>query len=220
VKKILEQLLPQQIKDFYKDYKNKHHSAAAISQWKQAGSPVPPPHYVKQQVIAAYQEQSGYQVLIETGTYLGDMLFAQRDRFRKLYSIELSEALFAKARKRFKKRPHIQLVQGDSGTKIREILSGLDEPAIFWLDGHYSGGITALGDKKSPIEEELSHISARNTFQHLILIDDARGFDGADGYPTIPQMEEITRRLFPGYTMRVAKDIIQLLPPGIQPEQQ
>jgi hypothetical protein len=38
------------------------------------------------------------------------------------------------------------------------IIKDLNEPAIFWLDGHYSSGITAKGDKICPIFEELDSI--------------------------------------------------------------
>ena len=31
-------------------------------------------------------------------------------------------------------------------------------PAIFWLDGHYSAGITAMGEQATPIFKELTHI--------------------------------------------------------------
>jgi protein-L-isoaspartate O-methyltransferase len=40
--------------------------------------------------------------LIETGTYLGDMTYAQRKLFKQIYTIELSETLYKKAVDRLK----------------------------------------------------------------------------------------------------------------------
>ena len=129
-----------------------------IEQWEKEGKPVPPPHLVKQKAIEEHKKKFDLSILVETGTYLGDMVEAQRNNFKKIYSIELSEKLFRKTVNRFKPYPHIQLLLGDSGAKLNEIVPGLDQPALFWLDGHYSGGITALGSKECPVPEELQAI--------------------------------------------------------------
>ena len=47
---------------------------------------------------------------------------------------------------------------------------------------------------------------------HVILIDDARCFGADSGYPDIPQVEEMARRLFPDSTFAVADDIIRIAP--------
>lgn len=54
-------------------------------------------------------------ILVETGTYMGDMVEAQKARFRKVFSIELSIDLFNKAKKRFSKDKNVIYVQEDSG---------------------------------------------------------------------------------------------------------
>ena len=101
----------------------------------------PAPHRVKQLTIARYQKRYNCGVLIETGTYLGDMIEAQKDNFSQLFSIELSPELHQKALKRFRNRPHISIVQGDSGKVLPSLLSTITQPALFWLDGHYSAEI-------------------------------------------------------------------------------
>lgn len=212
MKRLLEQILPQKLVDAYKSYRNKHSAAAIRKKWEQAGRPVPPPHSIKQQVIQHYQKLSRYNVLVETGTYKGDMILAQKDHFRKIYSIELSETLFEKAKKRFRHSPHITLLQGNSGDIIGNVLHELKEPAIFWLDGHYSGGITAKIEKYSPINEELQVIMTNNTLQHIVLIDDARGFVGEHGYPTLDELKDQVIKNFPGYHFVVDEDIIRLVP--------
>src|SRR2546425_6234629 len=50
------------------------------------------------------------QIFVETGTYRGDMVEAMKPLFHKIYSIELSDALFAEAQRRDRKstRPELQ----------------------------------------------------------------------------------------------------------------
>lgn len=86
-----------------------------FNEWKRTGCPTPPPHLVKQMAIREYQEKYGHQILVETGTYMGDMVEAQKARFRKVFSIELSIDLFNKAKKRFSKDKNVIYVQEDSG---------------------------------------------------------------------------------------------------------
>ena len=212
MKKFLEKILPQAWIDLYKDYMNKHAGAGIRKKWEENGKPVPPPHAVKQQAIQYYQKRSGYTILVETGTYKGDMILAQKDFFKKIYSIELSPALFEKAKKRFRNYPSVTLLQGNSGDVIAKVLAELSEPAVFWLDGHYSGGITAKIEKYSPINEELQTLISNNRLQHVILIDDARGFTGEHGYPTIDEVKEMTAKYFPGYHFSVEEDIIRMVP--------
>lgn len=159
---------------------------------------IPPPSIIKQRIVTAFGMLYGLRVLVETGTYQGDMVEAQRPYFREIYSIELSRELHDAAKKRFD-QPHIHLLQGDSGEMLGNI--HLSEPTLFWLDGHYSGGITALGDKECPIFEELAHIK-NSDLKHVVLIDDARLFTGG-AYPTVPELES-----FIGAPLEVAADMI------------
>jgi hypothetical protein len=86
------------------------------------------------------------RILIETGTFLWDMVFAIKDQFNEIYSIELSQDLHDRARSVLKRYPHIHLVAADSATAHESVPGGIKERWLFWLCGHYSGGITALGD--------------------------------------------------------------------------
>lgn len=169
----------------------------------------PAPHRVKQLTIARYQKLYNCSVLIETGTYLGDMIEAQKDNFSQLISIELSPELHQKAVKRFRDRPHISILQGDSGKVLPSLLSTITQPALFWLDGHYSAGITARGDKECPIFEELTAILTVPTPHPVILIDDARCYTGQGDYPTIPQLKSFVDATRPGYGLEVKNDIIR-----------
>ncbi len=185
------------------------HNENDIEKWKQAGAPVPPPHFVKQHLIQEYQRTYGYKVLIESGTFLGDMVEAQRNNFTEIISIELNGFLFRKAAKRFKNNAHIRIVQGDSGKLLAGIIKDIHEPCLFWLDGHYSSGVTARGEKDCPIFEELDAIfSTSPLFKHIILIDDARLFTGKRGYPTIEELTYFIKRNNENYKVLTEKDVI------------
>ena len=185
-----------------------------LAEWERNGRPIPPPHIVKQMAIEEYRKKFHSEILVETGTYMGDMVEAQRDQFKKIYSIELSEKLFKKAQKRFKDHMHIKIVQGDSGTVLNKLMAEIDKPALFWLDGHYSGGITAKGEKECPVPEELK-IILKSPLSHIILIDDARLFNGTHDYPTIDQIEEIIKTNNRQYLVETKDDIIRLTPSTI-----
>lgn len=179
-----------------------------INTWVNCGRPIPAPHDTKQLAVLYYSVAYGLDILVETGTYLGDMIWAQKDYFQQIYSIELSKELFVSVKNRFKSFNHIKLIQGDSGEKIAEVLSEIESPALFWLDGHYSGGITAKGEKLCPIYGELSHIF-KSSMQHLILIDDARCFIGDGDYPSLGELNAYTVQNS-NYQMNVENDIIVL----------
>ena len=182
-----------------------------LAEWEKNGRPSPPPHIVKQMAIDEHQKKFDLKVLVETGTYLGDMVEAQRNHFEKIYSIELSKKLFRRANKRFKLFPQITILNGDSGIVLNKLLPGIDMPALFWLDGHYSGGITAKGAKECPVPEELEAI-LKSDFYHIILIDDARLFNGTHDYPTLDQVKQICEKSGRNYSLTVKDDIIRLIP--------
>jgi hypothetical protein len=148
-------------------------------------------------------------VLLETGTYKGDMVFAQLGNFRRIYSIELSLALHKDACIRFKDHPHVVLLLGDSGSVLNVVAPSLPENSLFYLDGHYSDGVTAKGLLETPIVEELNCIFAREG-NDIILIDDARCFDGTHDYPKLDELKAYCLSKKPGLKFEVADDIIRI----------
>ena len=153
------------------------------------------------------------RVLVETGTFLGDMMEAQRRSFDRVYSIELHPKLAADAQMRFAAFPNVTIVQGDSGTALPAVLKEINQRAVFWLDGHWSDGITARGSKDTPILAELEAIAHSGARDSVILIDDARCFTGEGDYPTIDVMRQETAQHWDGFGFEVAEDIIRLTPP-------
>lgn len=159
-----------------------------------SGEPIPPPNLVKQYIVKKFGRESHNRIFIETGTYKGQMVSAVANDFDQIYSIELGQELFEVCKKKFSNEPHIKIVQGDSGIVLKEILSKVDKPCLFWLDGHYSQFITAKGELETPILAELSTILKHPlASKHVILIDDARCFIGEHDYPTIEKIKQIAK---------------------------
>ncbi|MBU2566721.1 FkbM family methyltransferase [Patescibacteria group bacterium] len=149
-------------------------------------------HLVKVNHIKNQQKHHNCHTLIETGTYLGDTIHEVKNSFKKIYSIELSKELFRKAKKRFSNTPRIFLFNGDSGKLLGDVIRKTNkENILFWLDGHYSGGITQKGETDTPIIQELKAIMESGCKNSIILIDDASDFNGTNGYPTIEAIKDL-----------------------------
>lgn len=172
---------------------------------------LPSPQY-KQALVIEHAERYNIRTLIETGTYLGDMITAAREHFDCIYSIELSEALYGRAITRFWGDTRLKLYHGDSAKLLPEILATIHSPCLFWLDAHASGGDTVRGIKVTPILEELAAILTHHIANHVVLIDDARGFVGANDYPMLDEVQVLARRNRPNLSFSVENDIIRLCP--------
>ncbi len=186
-----------------------HQSKREIRKWLRDGKPIPPYPEVKQKIISNYAREFSLNTLVETGTFLGGTINALKHEFRRIYSIELGDKLYQDAKERFRRYPHITLLQGDSGKVLAEILPQIHEPCLFWLDAHYSSGITAKGDTDTPIREELRLIFNHPIQNHVILIDDARDFQGGE-YPSIEQVYQEAKAHDPTLNVYVENDIIRI----------
>ena len=183
-----------------------------ISKWERNGKPVPPPHLIKQKTLRIFAEKFGLKILVETGTYYGDMVEAMKNDFDQIYSIELSKKLYEKAKKRFIREEKVKLIYGDSGTELGKLINKIESPALFWLDGHYSEGVTARGDKDTPIYEELSHILDAQEKRHVIIVDDASLFGSNPAYPSIKELSDFIKSKKPDAYITVEDDSIRVTP--------
>jgi predicted O-methyltransferase YrrM len=172
----------------------------------------PPPHAVKVQTVIELARRHGIQVLIETGTFEGEMARKCRNAFRVIHTIELSPRYARRAQRRLARWSNIHVVQGDSAQRLPQLLLGLSEPAVFWLDGHYSGGETARGASDTPLLDELEAIQRHERPDHVILIDDARHL-GQGAYPSLSTLTQALQAINPLYDIRVTDDMVQAEPP-------
>jgi hypothetical protein len=180
-----------------------------LREWDKQSTPTP--HMFKQKIVIEYANKYSIATLVETGTYLGHMVNATKRRFKQIYSIELEPVLYKRAATKFSRYGHITILQGDSGQGLPKILSHIYSPCLFWLDAHYSGGITAKGNLETPIVLELEHILSHPlAHAHVILIDDARCFVGSNNYPTLQGVKDLVAGLQPSFDFYVKNDIIRI----------
>jgi len=165
------------------------------------------------EVIRSIASQHSVKVFFETGTYLGNTVFGVKNAFEKVYSVELSKELAELARERFAGDLHVEIMNDDSSQALRSFLGKLSEPAVFWLDAHYSAGITAMGQLQTPVRDELEAILAHPMKKHHILIDDVKDFNGENDYPTVAEVIEMVRQFGHGqYAARIEGDVFRIYP--------
>ena len=113
---------------------------------------------------------------IETGSLFGDGIqIAIESGFEKVISFEIDESLYNHCVDRYKNNPNVEIILGDSAFELKRFLDkNKNNQFTYWLDGHYSGGITGIGVKEYPIIEELEAILQRDVKGEVIYIDDMR----------------------------------------------
>jgi hypothetical protein len=184
----------------------------SVSQWERDGRPVPPPGGYKRRVLRRFATEYALNTMIETGTLTAEMDLALKDHFKRIITIELSSELHAAAHKRLARYPHIECLQGDSSIVLPRVLADIHEPCLFWLDAHYSSGPTARGDIDTPISAELNAVLNHEVRNHVVLIDDARHFDGTHDYPRVAELKESVAQTRPDLLFAVEDDIIRITP--------
>jgi hypothetical protein len=177
-----------------------------LEQWERKPEG-PFPHLLKQSTVRHFAAASGARVFVETGTYYGIMLQACLGYFDRLISIELEPHFFLRAKKIFKRYSNVTLLHGDSAELLPELLATIRCPCLFWLDAHYSGGLSAKAKLETPIRRELEAILS-HSHRHTILIDDANSFDGTHDYPEATWIENSARKR--GYAVSISDNIIRI----------
>jgi len=179
--------------------------------WYANGKHSVTPHLIKQLTVKRFQKKYKIQTLVETGTYLGTMINASKNIFKNIYTIELDKLLYIRAKKKFAKFKHIHVLFGDSTIVLSRLLRQIHEPCLFWLDAHFSEGITTKGNLTTPIAKEIRSILNHRVRTHIILIDDASLFIGKNNYPTIKKLKTYTLKKYPQVSFKIENDIIQII---------
>lgn len=128
----------------------------------------------------------------------------------QVYSIELQPHLARAAQSRFSRDAQIRIFEGNSTEWMPRIVAELNEPALFWLDGHFAVGTARGGETACPTLQELSTILADTRYSHVVLVDDAREFQGQGGYPTLEALQHFIRELRPNAVVEVDHDIVRI----------
>lgn len=139
-------------------------------------------------LLEVFRER-GHEVLVESGTYLGDTVAAFVPHAARILSIEVEPALHQRAVARFAGQPQVELLLGDALDVVPQVLRMLDRPPLVWLDGHFSAGITGQGAEIEPAATILRRIGRSGMpAGTTLVVDDLRLF-GRD--PEFPLLEEL-----------------------------
>ena len=179
--------------------------------WKLRGEPVRSPHLLKQRALREYAKRYGLRILMETGTYYGEMVSAMKHHFDLIYSVEFDQGLVHRAMRNFARYPHIHILEGDSQQVLPELLHSLTRPALFWLDAGYYGWQGFRGDAQR-LSREVEAILRHSVQGHVILMDDAHALDGRNGALTVDELKSRVESEFPGRAVEVKHDIVRITP--------
>lgn len=167
---------------------------------------------LRKDIVQKLQELFKLDTFVESGTYLGDTCEVAKKFFSEVHSIELSKQLYIAANKRFQSDQNVFLYHGDSSEVFPKILPYLNNNVLFYLDGHYSGHVTARGKSETPIIQELEAVRDSKIKDAVILIDDIRGFQksknpqkirtlglGLENYPELNELISVILEINPYY---------------------
>jgi hypothetical protein len=170
-----------------------------LDEWKDRLYCAPSPSFIKRIVLLRHSLENC--IWIETGTALGETTKLLAQDAYHVHSIEPSESLFCAARDNLSDLHNITLYNNTSELILLSILQGVKHDNVcFWLDGHYSGGITFKGSVDTPILLELRIIEENlERFKSVVvLIDDIRCFDPSNplfrDYPSIDYLVDWARK--------------------------
>ncbi len=186
---------------------------AAQREWRRQGWQTPPPYFVRRAMILAEAKRIHAELFIETGTFLGDTVWQFRHDFAQIVTIEVEPRLAQLARERFRRLSHVRVIEGDSAHEMTDLCSQAKKPCVIFLDGHYSHGITGMGEQECPILKELEAIATHLVVPAVVIIDDARLFGCDPAYPSLADIEEFVRQRH-GWVMRLENDAMVLELPG------
>ena len=124
----------------------------------------------------------------------------------------MDDALFARASEFLRPFSNISVLHGDSSEVLKEVVQQLGRPAIFWLDGHYSGGGTAKGRIAAPLAQELKVIASSPIKEHVIVIDDSSDFCLKEGNEQLSGIIAILEGINRDYKFYSDYDMLFALP--------
>jgi hypothetical protein len=170
------------------------------------------------EIVLKLATLNGSTVFVETGTFRGETTQWASKYFDSVFTIERAESIYELHSAELSQLKGVKTFLGDSRTVLPKVVSEIkDRKAVFWLDGHWSGGETAGADDECPVLNELAILSGRKN--DLILIDDARLFLSAPPKPhkpsAWPTIVEVIGAISNGRTrpfIQIIDDIIFIIP--------
>jgi hypothetical protein len=172
---------------------------------------------IPKKLVLLLKEHFSTNVFVETGTFKGKTSIWAAGIFNEVYTIENSKELFDTTSKSLTEYRNIHPLYGNSALQLKNVISEINQRAIFWLDAHWCGGNTYGNDDPCPLLDEI-RIIKQSSYNHIIIIDDARFFlkpppkpQNSDLWPGLKEILDILNR-DENYFTFVSEDVIVSLP--------
>jgi hypothetical protein len=167
-----------------------------------------PRSYTKFRAITSTKAKVSAKNFIETGTYLGVTTRRCSSHFDRVYTIELDPELAKQASDFLKDRQNVKVLQGDAIDLLATVLKEDISDILVFLDGHFSGGVTACGSMPEPAIEEIKILAQWKSKIAGIIIDDFRLFGTELGFPSKSILFETIEKYLPEFSVTVFLDQI------------
>ncbi len=153
-------------------------------------------HGIPPALALRLKEQYDLKFFVETGTLVGNTAKWASENFDEVYTIEYSEKFYIISKDRIGIIPNIHLIHGLSQHILDGILSSLIDPALIWLDAHWSPDLKyhCFDQVICPVLDEIKIISASDQ-GHVILVDDFRLFGKEPGWPNFDEVKKALEKL-------------------------
>jgi hypothetical protein len=174
---LMARLIPERQQPRAREIKRRaYNSPKDFWRWRRSRFSMPAPQEVKWSVLERYGGHAA--TWVETGTFRGDTTAFLARTAQLVITIEPDPMLAETARQRFAYSSNVRVVEGLSEDVLCAVIGPLSGSISFWLDGHYSEGVTHKGPRDTPIREELRCVqSTLSQFDSVtVLVDDFRGF--------------------------------------------
>ena len=153
--------------------------------------------------IRTLRALTGATSVIEVGTFRGVTARRLSYVFPRVVTIEIDEALHRQAKTVCAGRPNVELLLGDGSVLLPGIVAKETKTIIF-LDGHFSGAGTGMGDEPEPVLKELDGLDGLQDRIAGVLIDDFRLFGVESGWPKKSEVFDKLEQVFKGADWRIA----------------
>jgi hypothetical protein len=173
-------------------------------------------------LVADLQQRLGLARAVETGTFQGGGARRLAELFPAVVTIELSPEVQCDAAARLRDIPAVTSLLGDSREVLPEVVDP-SLPTLYWLDGHWSGGLTGGKGMECPVLEEIAAIASGHA-DDCVLIDDARLFVAAPPpphdpaqWPTLMEVFDALRAARADAHVTLLDDVIIAVPRSAKP---
>ncbi len=83
---------------------------------------------------------------------------------------------------------------------------------MFWLDGHFSAGVTHGANDANPLLAELAAISTSNVGPHVVAIDDVSSLSDRESNCSLSDVIRALEQIDDSYTLYFDYDVLVALP--------